>query len=262
MKLVNVGLALAFVAMFTGCASHKAPKSPAAASAVNADTAISGKIIERLLKAEAEYEAARATGDSAAMTRAALARFDAPGKLAPQRIEVGLFERTRIMLLQARIVAGDNTQAQAEIDRLIEETDLGHDTEMAAAGNMADPDSSIFGDALLGVPGSAIGEQFRTYTLEAGGAKTLNLQVTASKGAIVYVETLQSSGIILTVRTDKKDASNNTEETVLCRDPKSQSTTPHGILICRWRPKRDGVVKIILENPGLVEEPVLMITNQ
>ncbi|VAV99929.1 hypothetical protein MNBD_ALPHA05-2260 [hydrothermal vent metagenome] len=255
MKLVKAAMATLCAVMLAGCASHRSPE-PSRETANEPSIGFAAETIDMLQKAHNDYETARKAGDGVAMTRAALARFDAPGKYAPRRIKTLLFMRTRNMLLQARIVAGDDTNAQAAINKLIEKADLGPQTEIAGAGNMTDPDS-ILGGQLLGLTRPQFTEHFKPYSLDAGGTETIDLHVTASKGAIVYVEAQELSGIILTIRANDESAAKKDDLTILCRD-----ASPHGFLICRWRPKKDGRVKIILENPGMVAEPVLMITNQ
>jgi len=65
------------------------------------------------------------------------------------------------------------------------------------------------------------------------------------------------SGISLTIKERGNGKTKEGSNKYLCHD-----ASAHGILICRWRPQKDDVVKVIIENSGVVEESVLMITNQ
>jgi len=243
-KLVNALLAFFYIVVIASCASH-----PSRETAGEPSIDFATDTIGKLQKARNDYEAARETGDGVAMAQAALTRLEVSARSWSRDVEVQLIMKTRDLLRQARIVAGDDEAAQAAIKKLIEGVDLGP--------SVVTVNGRLVGGVLLGLTSPLFGKQFRTYTLDAGDVEALDFHVTASKGAIVYVEARELSGIVLTIRANDKNSTKKDDQTILCRD-----ASPHGFLICRWRPQRDGVVKIILENPGMVGEPVLMITNQ
>ncbi len=201
--------------------------------------------IDRLLMANRCFEKAHEANDGVEMTRAALMRFDVSMRNLSKNIDVQLTMKTIKLLRQARVVAGDDKEAQAAIDKLIKDAELGPDTELAAES------SNIIGGRFgqfLGISGTKHSD---TYTLRAREIKTVALPVKASKGAIIYIEAPRLRGVVLTVLNRGKNI------VTICRD-----SSPHGILICRWRPKKDGFVKITIENTGNTAAPVLMITNQ
>ena len=250
MKLVNVGGAIICAVLMAGCASHEAGWSTQDAREEGVLPVADGAI-GILANAAKDYTAAREAGDGVAMARAAISRFDASARLVTDDAEVLLAMKTHDMLRQAHIVANGDAAALAEISKLIDKLDVGLSHELASEGRF----SSL--GSLKGAVNKAPSSQFETYALDAGDIKSIDLPVTATKGLIVYVEAPELGGIVLSLHATGKSVAEGEGKSVLCQD-----ASQHGILMCRWRPRRDSVVKISIENTGLVTEPILMITNQ
>lgn len=262
-KLTYLGILTFCIALVVGCSadkktnqsahiipSQKIEKSCFDDAGKKQERHLFSDELELLLRANQCFNEARDKHDAVAMARAALIRFDISDRGLLKSVDSQLTMKTISLLRQARIVAGDDKGAQTTIDQLIEDYDIGPDSELSSS------DSILYGQLgqLLGIKKN---KQFNTYTLDAGAVQTVNLSVTASTSTIVYIEATELSGISLTIKERGNGKTKEGSNKYLCHD-----ASAHGILICRWRPQKDDVVKVIIENSGVVEESVLMITNQ
>ena len=253
-------LAFAMTALAAGCASDKSPE-PAQAR-LRASQSYAEITAETLYEASEEYQSGldllvreRALADDGAadphpmsasdraaliMARAALKRRTANNEDLPPEVQDEIARKSGRMLESARRAAAGDPAILGAIDALVAEN------EQQSTGRK--------GRILDGLLGKGVGTQllqrhFDRLHLEAAGTKTLPLEVTPAKRAIVYVESAAASKVSLTIR--------DAVATELCRD-----TSPHGFLICRWRPENNEPVEIIIENAGDRAADILMVISQ
>ncbi|WP_375207711.1 hypothetical protein [Hyphococcus sp.] len=253
-------LALAMAALASGCASDKSPEP--AQTRPRASQSYAEITAETLYEASEEYQSGLdllvreraladdglanpnqiAGGESAAMimARAALKRRAANNENLPPEVQDEIARKSGRMLESARRAAAGDAAILGAIDALVAES------EQQTTGRK----ERILGGLLGKGAGTLLLQRnFDRLHLDAAETKTLPLEVTPAKRAIVYVESAAASKVSLTIR--------NAVPTELCRD-----TSPHGFLICRWRPENNEPVEIIIENAGDRAADILMVISQ
>ncbi len=250
-------LALAMAALTSGCASNKSPDP--AQTRLRASQSYAEITAETLYEASEEYHYGlellvreRALADDSAgdpnqiaggeraaiiMARAALKRRAANNEDLPPEVQDEIARKSERMLESARRAAAGDPAILGAIEALV-----------------ADSEQQTTGRILGGLLGKGAGTRllqrnFDRHHLKAAETKTLPLEVTPARRAIVYVESAAASKVSLTIR--------DAVATELCRD-----TSAHGFLICRWRPENNDPVEIIIENAGDKAADILMVISQ
>ncbi len=254
------GLALTMAALVSGCASDKASaptETKARASQSYAEIAAetlyetseeyrSGLdllVRERALAADGAENPQQLTGQERAailMARAALKRRAINTEDLPPEVQEEIRRKSDMMLANARRTAAGDPATLAAIDALVAES------EQQTTGRKGRLFGGLFSKNLSILP---LARNFDTFHLKAAETKTMPLEVTPANRAIVYVESTAASEVSLTIQ----DAA----ATELCRD-----ASPHGFLICRWRPENSNPVEIIIENAGAMPTDILMVISQ
>ncbi|WP_375202322.1 hypothetical protein [Hyphococcus sp.] len=253
-------LTLAMASLVSGCASDKS--STSAETRLRTSQSYAEIAAETLYEASEEYRSGlellvreraladdgaadphqMAAGERAAMimARAALKRRTANNEDLPPEVQDEIARKSEMMLEGARRAAAGDAAVLAAIDSLVAEHEQ----------RTADGKGQVFGNLLgKGVGTLLLQRNFDTLHLEAAETKTLPLEVTPAKRAIVYVESAAASKVSLTIR--------DAVAAELCRD-----ASPHGFLICRWRPENNDPVEIIIKNAGDKAADILVVISQ
>lgn len=250
------GLALAMAALISGCASDKAPapaETKARASQSYAETAAEAfyetseeyrsglelLVRERAL-AEDPQQLAGQERAAIIMARAALKRRAINTEDLPPEVQEEIRRKSAMMLANARRAAAGDPATLAAIDALVAES------EQQTTDRKGRIFGGLFSKNLSILP---LARNFSTFHLKAAETKTLPLETTPANRAIVYVESTADRDVSLTIQ----DAA----ATELCRD-----ASPHGFLICRWRPQSNDAVEIIIKNESAMPTDILMIISQ
>ena len=253
-------LALAMAVLISGCASDKSPdpaqtrlRASQSYAEIAAETLYEAseeyqsglELLAReraLINEGAEYPQQLAGQERAAiiMARAALKRRTANNEDLPPEVQDEIARKSERMLERARRATAGDPAILAVIDALVAESD------QKTSGGQGRILGSLLG---RGIGTLLLQRNFDTLHLEAAETKTLPLEVTPAKRAIVYVESTADRDVSLTI----KDAAAKE----LCRD-----ASPHGFLICRWRPENNDPVEIIIENAGVMATDILMVISQ
>lgn len=236
----RVAFLLCCVALISACASQGIEVA-GNESGTSSKSDYADHVVGVLEAASLEYEKARAAGDAPAMVRAALGRLDMSKALLSESVAKQLSAKTVEMIRQARVIAADNSEQQAKIEEILSRADLGPTQTLSGSSNLFGKLSSF---------GSMLESQYlKTYVLAPQDSRLIRLRVSSVNGAIIYVEAPERSGVTLQVIEEN--------QAPICSD-----SSQHGMLICRWRPEKDGVANVIIQNASPVKVPVLMISNQ
>jgi len=215
-----------------GCA-HDLPDAEAGKSSASVGA---GSLADELYLSSQAFQKARENGDAVGMAKA-VARRPVVIEDSLELSEEFLLWRdmTERMKIQALDLAKDDASTLAIVEDILSR-EPPKESELGA-----------FGKNITGIIGSAEKTAAKqALRIEAGDTVEILHRVRKSRGSIVYVEGIEESGLLLVIQ--------DNEQHEICRD-----ASPHGILICRWRPKDNGRVKIIIRNVGSAPTQALLI---
>jgi len=219
-------------AALIGCA-HVAPDEDVGRSQAPIGA---GSLADELYLSSQAFQDARENGDALGMAKA-VARRPVVIEDSLELSEEFLLWRdmTERMKMQALDLAKDDASTLAIVEDILSR-EPPKESELGA-----------FGKNITGIIGSAEKTAAKqALRIETGDEVEILHRVSKSRGSIVYVEGVEESGLLLVIQ--------DNEQHEICRD-----ASPHGVLICRWRPKDNGRVKIIIRNVGSAPTQALLI---
>lgn len=235
MRITKLVVVLLCAGALIGCA-HNSPDAETRDSGASVGA---GSLADELYRSSQAFQKARESSDAVGMAKA-VARRPVVIEESLELSEEFLLWRdmTERMKMQTLDMAKDDASTLAIVEDILSR-DPPKENELGA-----------FGKNITGIIGSAEKPAAKkAFRLDPGERVELFHRARKSRGSIVYVEGAEDSGLRLVIR--------DAEHREICRD-----ASPHGVLICRWRPKENGRVKVVIENAGSAPARALLISAE
>ncbi len=235
MRITKLGVVFLCAAALIGCA-HDLPDAETGKSSASVGA---GSLANELYLSSQAFLKARENGDAIGMAKA-VARRPVVIEESLELSEEFLLWRdlTERMKMQALNMAKDDASTLAIVEDILSR-EPPKESELGAFGN------NIAG--ILGSGKKPAAKQ--ALRIDAGDKVEIFHWVRKARGSIVYVESVEGSGLVLVIQDEKQHE--------ICRDD-----SIHGVLICRWRSKENGRAKIIIQNAGPAPTRALLISAQ